>query len=180
MSHYRSLPAKPRKGQQSPSYPKLLGLGMVVAAAACGGTAVQGGEGGTGGTASPDGDVAPAYDAGTAGAAGSGSAGMAGWGTGGGGAPYPYDSGVAGEAGSGGTGVAGSGGGGAPIPYDAGDAQDEQPPLQGEAPDPFDGGMDAWPDVIDGAIPDGASAGYAPGPYDAACETSVPVDDSGA
>ncbi|PKN32283.1 MAG: hypothetical protein CVU63_19570, partial [Deltaproteobacteria bacterium HGW-Deltaproteobacteria-20] len=61
-------------------------------------------------------------------------------------------------------GVAGSAGGGIPEPYDAGvgqdagDAKDEDPPLQGEAPDPFDAGKDVEPDV--------QSPGYAPGPWD--------------
>ncbi len=146
MATYRSLPPRPREKRPCPSYPKLLGLGALVLAAACGGSVES------------TGDIAAPFDSdagGSAGAAGAaGQGGVAGddnWpgGTGGGGIPYPYDSGVAG---SGGTdiGVGGSAGGGAPYPYDAGDgddaadAEDEEgsPPLQGEMPDPFDASAD--------------------------------------
>lgn len=130
------------------------GLGALLSVAACGGT-VMGGDDGTGGTQPPpDGDIATPYDGGNGGTGGSG-----GWGAGGGGAPYPYG---------------GSGGGPAGTGGDSG--PETEPPPQGEAPDPFDGGVDAWPDVIDGAPPDAASPGYAPDPYDATCEVSLPDD----
>lgn len=156
MTRFRNAPARPRSQSARPYYPRLLSIGLIVAAAACGGTVVEqdaeqdtdGTTGGTGGTAGypvSAGMGGSPYepDASTGGTAGypvsSGSGGSpyepdaspGGMGGTGGVDASPYDTGVGG---TGGPGVGGSAGGGVPDTYeDAGTTVDADPGAAGTA-----------------------------------------------
>lgn len=155
MLRFRARPAAPRAKVAAPTYPRLLGLGLIVAAAACGGTVAEStpeGESGAAGAAgSGGGDAGQAGQGGEGGYAGYGSEGPAGV------APDPYD-------------------GGFPEPDATPDAEPDvgEPEPGGIAEPPFDAGVDAWEPVdaetVDAepgpdAEPDAELDGFAPYPY---------------
>lgn len=118
MDRFNDVAARPRTGIRRPAYPRLLGLGLLLTAAACGGKVTES-------VGNPDGAAGSAHgpDAGAGGLGGGGSEGSAG-----GGYPETYeDAGAAGGAGeSGSAGSAGEGEpdaamGGVPMsPYESG------------------------------------------------------------
>ena len=122
MPRLHRMPARPRARTHRPVYPRLLGVGLLLTAAACGGTVVEseGSGDGTGGT-SAQGGYGGASPAGIGGAPYEPDADTGGTGgmnpTGTGGSPYVPD---ASAGGTGGTdpGPGGSAGGGMPDPYE--------------------------------------------------------------
>ena len=164
MNRFGHQPARPRPSKSTPLYPRLLGLGLMVAATACGGQAVQEvpGGGGAGGEAGQGGNAGGTLpDAGDEANQG-GYAGYAGEPTSGGIAVEPYDAEVPEAAMD------------ADPPEAAVDAGDPFP--GGDIAEPFDAAPDTWVDVDAGEPPDAQSAGYAAEIYDAACESSTPGD----
>ena len=148
MMSFGASPARPRDRAAAPMYPRLLGLGLLLVASACSGTAVDQGrpsDNGTGGSAG-------ATEAGTAGAAGASETGGFG-GDIGGAAPYPYDAGTE-EA--------------SVVERDAADEPEGDPNLAGDVATPFDAGPEGDPAPVDAAPPpppDPGTAGYAAEPY---------------
>ncbi len=169
MTKLSQVPARPTSRRTAPSYPRaLLGIGAMMLATACGGTVegtpTEGEAGAAGNIEGPAGAVANPYG-GSGGATNNGGAPGTGGtdvgGSSGGGAPIPYG-------GSGGVETAGSGGdpaGDIAVPFDAGteDAADSEPPIDGFAPNPYDGGTAGAGGVMQGEAPfpyeDGGTAG---------------------
>lgn len=153
MTSFKAKPPSPRAHTTRPTYPRLVGLGILALTAACSGTVAGAGDNGSGGTGALAGGMEPSFDAAPDSAGGSG--------------------GIGGSGGYGATGGWATGTGG--VAFDSGSVEpdagsDAEPPPDGFAAPPWDGGVDA----ADAPLPDAELSGGDPGPFDAAsCEASI-------